>query len=158
TQSGTALGVQGIGAAPGVSAQGGTNSLVSVDAMQEFRIQTSTYAAEFGRVPGGQISIVTRSGTNQFHGSLFEYFRNDALDSADYFVKLQSLAKPQEHQHDFGGVFGGPIDRNHLFVFVSYEGLRLDQPRSLVTEVPSLASRALASDAVKPILAAFPSP
>ena len=59
------------------SAMGGTNSLVSVDAMQEFRIQTSTYAPEFGRTPGGQISIVTRSGTNQFHGTAFDYFRND---------------------------------------------------------------------------------
>ena len=156
--SGTALGVAGAGAVPGVSAQGGTNSLVSVDAMQEFKIQTSTYAPEFGRTPGGQISIVTRSGTNQFHGSLFEYFRNDALDAADYFVKLRNLPKPEEHQHDFGGVFGGPIQRDRTFVFVSYEGLRLDQPRSLVTEVPSLASRAAASDAVKPIFAAFPLP
>ena len=58
---------------------GGTNSLVSVDALQEFRIQTSTYAPEFGRTPGGQISIVTRSGTNQFHGTAFDYLRNDAL-------------------------------------------------------------------------------
>ena len=103
---------------------------MSVDALQEFRIQTSTYAPEFGRTPGAQISIVTRSGTNQFHGSLFEYFRNDALDAADYFVKRQGLPKPKERQHDFGGVFGGPIDRDRMFVFVSYEGLRLDQPRS----------------------------
>src|SRR5207253_6555638 len=66
------------------SAQGGTNSLVSVDAMQEFRIQTSTYAPEFGRTPGGQISIATRSGTNQFQGSAFDYFRNDALDASDW--------------------------------------------------------------------------
>jgi len=157
-QPGTALGLQGAGAAPGLSAQGGTNSLVSVDAMQEFKIETSTYAAEFGRMPGGQISIVTRSGTNQYHGSLFEYFRNDALDSADYFVKRQGLSKPEEHQHDFGGVFGGPIERDRIFVFVSYEGLRLDQPKSAVTEVPSLSSRAAASDALKPFFAAFPLP
>jgi hypothetical protein len=71
------------GAAASFSVLGGTNSLVSVDAMQEFRIQTSTYAPEFGRNPGGQISIVTRSGTNQFHGSLFDYFRNDVLDAND---------------------------------------------------------------------------
>jgi hypothetical protein len=122
------LGVLGAGAAPGLSVQGGTNSLVSADALQEFKIQTSTYAPEFGRMPGGQISIVTRSGTNQFHGSLFEYFRNDALDSADYFVKRQGLQKPKEHQHDFGGVFGAPLERDRAFIFVSYEGLRLDQP------------------------------
>jgi len=157
-QVGTALGVQATGAAPALSAQGGTNSFVSVDALQEFKIQTSTYAPEFGRTPGGQISIVTRSGTNHYHGSLFEYFRNDELDSADYFVKRQGLSKPEESQHDFGGVFGGPIERDRMFVFVSYEGLRLDQPRSAVTEVPSLASRGSASDAVLPILAAYPLP
>src|SRR4029434_1262744 len=64
------------GALPALSASGGTNSLASVDALQEFRVQTSSFAPEYGRTPGGQISIVTRSGTNAFHGSLFEYFRN----------------------------------------------------------------------------------
>jgi Carboxypeptidase regulatory-like domain/TonB dependent receptor len=152
------LGPAGAGAAPGLSALGGTNSLVSVDALHEFRIETSSYAPEFGRLPGGQISIVTRSGTNQFHGSVFEFFRDDALDSADYFVKRQGLSKPQEQQHDFGGVFGGPIERNRMFVFVSFERLRLDQPRTAITEVPSVASRLAASDALKPILTAFPLP
>jgi hypothetical protein len=109
-------------------------------------------------MPGGQISIVTRSGTNQFHGSLFEYFRNDALDSADYFVKRQGLQKPKEHQHDFGGVFGAPLERDRAFIFVSYEGLRLDQPRTAITEVPSASSRLGASDALKPILAGIPVP
>src|SRR5262249_43358846 len=75
----------GGGALPALSASGGTNSLVSVDAMQEFRIQTSSFAPEFGRTPGGQISIVTRSGTNSFHGTLFDYFRNDVLDANDWF-------------------------------------------------------------------------
>src|SRR4030095_8248776 len=153
--SGHEVGLQGAGAAPGLSAQGSTNSLVSVDALQEFKIQTSTYAPEFGRMPGGQISIVTRSGTNQFHGLIFEYFRNDKLDSADYFVKRQGLTKPREHQHDFGGVLGGPIKRDRAFVFFSYEGLRLDQPKSAVTEVPSQTSRLAASDALKPFFAAF---
>src|SRR3984893_12599934 len=68
------------------SVLGGTNSLVSVDALQEFRIQTSTFAPEFGREPGGQISISTRPGTNQWHGTLFDYFRNDALDANDWFA------------------------------------------------------------------------
>lgn len=71
------------GALPALSASGGTNSLVSVDAMQEFRVQTSSFAPEFGRMPGGQVSIVTRSGTNSFHGTLFEHFRNDVLDARD---------------------------------------------------------------------------
>ncbi|MBA3573163.1 MAG: carboxypeptidase regulatory-like domain-containing protein, partial [Pyrinomonadaceae bacterium] len=73
------------GSIPGGSAGGGTISLVSIDALQEFRIQTSTYAPEYGRSPGAQVSIVTRSGTNEFHGTLFEYFRNDALDANDWF-------------------------------------------------------------------------
>jgi outer membrane receptor protein involved in Fe transport len=152
------LGPSGAGAVPGLSAQGGTNSLVSVDALQEFRIETSTYAAEFGRAPGAQISIVTRSGTNQPHGSVFEYFRHDALDSPDYFVERQHLPKPRERQHDFGGTFGGPIQRNRTFAFISYERLRLEQPRSVITEVPSLPSRLAAQDSVKPLLAAFPLP
>src|SRR5262249_9570546 len=155
---GTQLAVQGAGSAPGLSAQGGTNSLVSVEALQEFRIESSTYAPEFGRMPGGQVSIVTRSGTNAYHGTLFEYFRDDALDSADYFVVRQGLPKPKEQQHDFGGTFGGPIERNRTLMFVSYEGLRLDQPKSAVTEVPSIASRAAASSAVQATLAAFPLP
>ena len=74
------------GPLPALSTSGGTNSLVSIDAMQEFRVQTSSFAPEFGRTPGGQISIVTRSGTNAFHGTLFEYFRNSALDAADWFA------------------------------------------------------------------------
>jgi hypothetical protein len=83
------------------SVQGGTNSLVSVDAMQEFRIQTSTYAPEFGRTPGGQISIVTRSGTNQFHGTAFDYLRNDLFDASNWFNGFTNnppLPKAKERQ------------------------------------------------------------
>ena len=89
------------GALPALSAQGGTNSLVSADAMQEFRIQTSSFAPEFGRTPGGQISIVTRSGTNIFHGELFDYFRNSVLDANDWFANYNHLPKPAERQSDF---------------------------------------------------------
>jgi hypothetical protein len=104
---------QGIGGAlPAFSVQGGTNSLVSVDALQEFRIQTSTYAPEFGRMPGGQISIVTRSGTNQFHGIVFNYLRNDALDANNWFANSTKQPKPPERQNDFGGTLSGPILRN----------------------------------------------
>ncbi len=121
------------GALPALSALGGTNSLVSVDAMQEFRIQTSSFAPEFGRTPGGQISIVTRSGTNAFHGTLFEYFRNSMLDAKDWFTNLNGLQKPEERQNDFGGVLGGPIFKNKTFFFFSYEGLRLRQPATQET-------------------------
>src|SRR5712664_3472171 len=102
------------------SALGGTNSLVSVDAMQEFRIETSTYAPEFGRAPGAQISIVTRSGTNRFHGTSFDYFRNDVLDSSSWFngyTNVPSLQKAEERQNDFGGTFSGPLLKNRTFFF-----------------------------------------
>jgi hypothetical protein len=146
------------GSLPALSASGGTNSLVSVDAMQEFRIQTSSFAPEFGRMPGGQISIVTRSGTNAFHGSLFEYFRDDELDAKDWFVNANRLPKPEERLNDFGGVVGGPVAANKTFFFFSHEGLRLQQPSSLQTTVPDVASRLQAPDGVRPFLNAYPVP
>jgi Carboxypeptidase regulatory-like domain/TonB dependent receptor-like, beta-barrel len=144
------------GALPALSAAGGTNSLVSVDAMQEFRIQTSSFAPEFGRTPGGQVSIVTRSGTNSFHGTLFEYFRNDVLDARDWFVNFNGLAKPQERQNDFGGVFSGPVFKDRTFFFFSYEGLRLRQPSTQQSVVPNAAARQQAPTAMRPYLNAFP--
>jgi Carboxypeptidase regulatory-like domain/TonB dependent receptor-like, beta-barrel len=146
------------GALPALSASGGTNSLVSVDAMQEFRLQTSSFAPEFGRTPGGQVSIVTRSGTNSFHGSLFEYFRNDVLDARDWFVNFNGLAKPQERQNDFGGVVGGPVIKDKTFFFFSYEGLRLRQPSTQQSVVPDTQSRQQAPAAIQPYLNAFPIP
>ncbi|MDX6530918.1 MAG: hypothetical protein QOH41_3208 [Blastocatellia bacterium] len=146
------------GALPAFSASGGTNSLVSVDAMQEFRVQTSSFAPEFGRSPGGQVSIVTRSGTNAFHGTLFEYFRNDLLDARDWFVNVSGLPKPQERLNDFGGVFGGPVIKDKMFFFFSYEGQRLRQPSSLQTAVPDNASRQAAPASMRPYLNAFPVP
>ena len=146
------------GALGSFSAQGGTNSLVSVDALQEFRIQTSTYAPEFGRTPGGQISILTRSGTNQFHGTLFDYLRNDVLDANDWFADSAGLPKPQERQNDFGGTFGGPIFKDRTFFFFSYEGLRLRLPQTVLSTVPDLGARQNASPALQPFLNAFPLP
>jgi hypothetical protein len=146
------------GAIPGFSAQGGTNSLVSIDAMQEFRVQTSSFAPEFGRTPGAQISVVTRSGTNSFHGTAFEYLRNDLFDANDWFANYNRLAKPEERQNDFGGVFGGPIVKDRTFFFFSYEGLRLRQPKVAETVVPDVASRSQAPAGVQPFLNAFPLP
>jgi hypothetical protein len=144
------------GALPALTASGGTNSLVSVDAMQEFRIQTSSFAPEFGRTPGGQISIVTRSGSNAFHGTLFAYFRNDKLDARDWFVNYNGLPKPAERQNDFGGVLGGPIVKNKTFFFFSYEGLRLRQPVSQQSVVPDAATRQSTPAAIQPFLNVFP--
>lgn len=146
------------GAQPSFSVLGGTNALVSVDALQEFRIQTSTYAPEFGRTPGAQISIVTRSGTNQFHGTAFDYFRNNILDANDWFADYDNLPKPPERQNDFGGTFSGPILKNRTFFFFSYEGLRLDLPQVAETFVPSLSARQNAIPALQPFLNAYPVP
>jgi Carboxypeptidase regulatory-like domain/TonB dependent receptor len=152
-------GGNGVGGALGsFSVLGGTNSLVSVDALQEFRIQTSTYAPEFGRTPGGQISIVTRSGTDQFHGTVFDYLRNSVLDANNWFADNEGLPKPGEQQNDFGGTFSGPILKDRTFFFFSYEGLRLRLPETTLTSVPDLAARQSASAAIQPFLNAYPLP
>src|SRR6185312_4521657 len=153
------------GALSSFSAQGGTNSLVSVDAMEEFRIQTSTIAPEFGRTPGAQIFISTRSGTNQFHGTAFDYVRNDFLDANDWFANSVGLAKPRERQNDFGGTFAGPLRKDRSFFFFSFEGLRLQLPQTTLTTVPCDSTcqvfgnaRALAVQGIQPFLNAFPLP
>jgi carboxypeptidase family protein len=144
---------------------GTTQSLISVDALQEFRVQSSTYSAEYGRGPGGQFSLVTRSGTNDFHGTLFDYLRNDFFDANDWFNN--SLGQPISalRQNDFGGTLGGPVlipglyhGKDKTFLFVSYEGLRLTQPKAASTSnlVPDTFMRQQAPAALQPILNAFP--
>jgi len=157
--AGGGLGQGASGALPGVSAFGSMNNLVSVDALEEFKIQTSTYAPEFGRrTPGGQVQISTRSGTNGFHGTLFEYFRNDALDANNWFNNSLRLRKPAMRQNDFGGVLGGPIVRNRAFFFFSCEGLRLRQPQTMLTIVPTTAARQSVPADLQPYLNAYPLP
>jgi Carboxypeptidase regulatory-like domain/TonB dependent receptor len=145
------------GAIPGFNAQGGTNGLVSVDAMQEFRVQTSSYEAEFGRTPGAQISIVTKSGTNQFHGTIFDYLRNDIFDARNYF-DTPPLSKPPLRQNDFGGTLGGPILKDKTFFFFSYEGLRLRLPETASDEFLTASARAAVAPAYQPIVNALPLP
>jgi hypothetical protein len=152
------LGAAGAGAAQATSNNGGYNNMVSVDALQEYKIQTSTFAPEFGRTPGAQLSILTKSGTNNLHGSLFEYLRNDVFDSRDYFARVNKLAKPAEKQNDFGGTLGGPIIKNKLFFFFSYEGLRLRVPFTRTEIVPSTYARQQAIPAVQPLFNAYPLP
>lgn len=137
----------GTGSTPTGSATGGFNTMVSLDALQEFRISTSSFAPEFGRTPGGQVSLVTRSGTNQFHGDAFEYFRNTVLDSNDWFLNAKGKPRGVVQQNDFGGVLGGPILKSKLFFFGSYEGLRLQAPSPGVKTVPTQAARTLAANA-----------
>ena len=169
--TGTAPGYLGVGAGfagavPGETVTGGTQSLVSVDALQEFRATTSTYSAEYGRSPGGQFLFTTRSGTNDWHGSAFDYFRNDAMDANNWFNNSQGIAKTAERQNDFGGTLGGPLTipglydgKDKTFFFFSYEGLRLLTPQPLIRfSVPDSALRQNAPIALQPFLNAFPLP
>ncbi len=162
------------GTLPAFSILGGTNSLASIEAVQEFRVQTSSYAAEYGRQPGGQISIVTRSGGNNFTGSVYNYFRNEVLDANDWFDNRDGRDRRALRQNNFGGAVGGPIflprfgegtpplwdGRDRSFFFLSYEGLRLIQPQTniLTARVPSLEARANAPEPFRQILNAFPLP
>ena len=141
------LGVNGTGSGVTNSATGGYNNVVSVDAIQEFKISTSTFAPEFGRTPGGQISVVTRSGTNAYHGDAFDYFRNTVLDANDWFLNEAGKPRGVVQQNDFGGTFGGPIIKDKLFFFTSYEGLRLNAPNPAVKLVPTQNARTLAAGA-----------
>jgi hypothetical protein len=154
----SSFGQGGTGQVPATSAVGGMSNLVSLDALQEFRIQTSTFAPEFGRSPGAQVAVITRSGTNAFHGTTFEYLRNNVLDANDWFANQSALSQPELRQNDFGGVLGGPIIKDKLFFFGSYEGVRVRQPQVAKTYVPDLVSRQNAPAAVQPLLNAFPMP
>src|SRR5580704_15125296 len=142
------------------------SNLVSPDALQEFRIQTSTFAPEFGRSPGAQIGLVTRSGTNRYSGSLFEYFQNDKTDANDWFADQQALPKPPLRFNDFGGSLGGPVRIPHLydghdrtFFFLSVEDLVMLQPQPPVSfPVPTLQARQNAPPLVAELLNAYPLP
>ena len=156
--SGGYLGNTGSGSTQAFSAIGGTSSLVSVDALQEFRVETSSFAPEFGRAPGGQVMLATRSGTNDFHGGIFDYFRNTAMDANNWFANQAGNPRAAEHHNDFGGFVGGPIWKDRTFFFFSYEGARLDLPQTNQVQVPSMYARGTASSNLTPFLDAFPKP
>jgi hypothetical protein len=159
--------IGGAGASGSVAAStalGTTQALVSVDDLQEFRVQSSTYSAEYGRNPGGQFSFETKSGTNQWHGTAYDFLRNGAVDAPDWFNDYFDTPEPAVRQNDFGGTFGGPIEipglyngRDKTFFFVSYEGLRLAAPEAATASfVPDAALRASAPPALQQVLNAFP--
>ncbi len=129
------------------------------DAVQEFAVQTSVATAEFGRGTGGQVSIVTKSGTNKFHGSAFEYLRNSVLDAADFFTNKNHGTKNPLHRNQYGGTIGGPIFKDKLFFFGSYEGFRQVAPTVSSTHVPTNAERASVTDPIsKSLLQFWPAP
>ena len=129
----------------------GTNFVVlpPIDAIQEFKVQTSDFSAEFGRSGAAIVNATMKSGTNDLHGDLWEFFRNDKLDAADFFENAGDIKKGELRQNQFGGTLGGPVviphvidGRNKLFFFGDYEGLRRVQGTVLTGSVPTAAERA----------------
>lgn len=112
----------------GINAQGGVTlelgARVNIDAVGEFKIQTQNYAAQYGRFAGGHVDAIIKSGTNQFHGSLFAFTRNDNLDARNFFDPWPLEKKPEYRRHQYGGVLGGPIKRDKAFFFAGFQGQR----------------------------------
>ena len=154
------------GSVPAATALGTTQALVSVDDLQEFRVQSSTYSAEYGRNPGGQFAFETKSGTNQWHGTAYDYLRNGVSDANDWFNDYFGLTEPTLRQNDFGGTVGGSVEvpglyygKDKTFFFVSYEGLRLASPQAAtVNYVPDATLRANTPAPLNQVLNSFPLP
>lgn len=186
TSASNAPGIQSAAGSSGMSSSrtmlGTTQAMLQVDAMEEFRMSTSTYSAEYGRQPGAQVTFRSRSGTNEYHGTLYDYLRNSAFDANNWFNTYTTtpIPTPAERQNDFGGTLGGPLSVPHLysgkeraFFFFAYEGLRLTQPQAAaIYYVPSNGTyntatyadpryknlRLYAPAALQPVLNAFPLP
>ena len=134
---------------------------LGMEAIREFRVESNAYSAEFGRNYGGQINVLTKSGTNTLRGSAFEFHRNDALDARNYF---DVAGKPDFRRHQYGASLGGPVRNDRLFYFGAYEGLRERLGRTITSFVPDASARAgilpdgpvTITDAVRPYLAAIP--
>ncbi len=125
----------------------------SLENVQEFRVDSSNYPAEYGTGTAGQVSIVTKSGSNELHGALFEYVRNSAMDARNFF---DGAEKSPLRLHQFGGSLGGPIVRNKVFFFASFEGLRQRAGINIIEAVPSSAARARAVLSIAPLMDAYP--
>src|SRR5881409_2699927 len=122
-----------------ITPEGASRQLLGVEAVREFNVLTDTYGAEFGKRAGGQINIVTASGTNRVHGSAFEYLRNSALDARNFFD--QTIGAPPFKRNQFGGSLGGPLKKDKLFLFGTYEGFQERLSKSSVSVVPGTYAR-----------------
>lgn len=165
--AGNGYGASSAGVSGGLAAGtafGTTQSLASVDELQEFRVTSSTYSAEYGFGPGGQFGLLTRSGTDVLHGTTYDYLRNDFFDANDWFNNHYAKPRPALRQNDFGGTLGGSVwlprvydGRKSTFFFASYEGLRITQPQAAsIQYVPDSYMRQQAASVLQPILNAFP--
>ena len=138
----------------------------SLENVQEFRVESSSYPAEYGTGTGGQVSVITKSGGNDFHGALFGYWRRDEFDSRNYFDSTRNvdgsvitkLPKSALKQNQFGGSIGGPLARDRAFFFGSYEGYRLDAGLNFIEGIPSNQAWTRAAAAIAPLRAGFLAP
>jgi hypothetical protein len=147
-------GVEYTGAAENNMQPGGASGmLLGVDAVREFNVQRDSYSAEFGKRPGGQVVIVTQSGSNQWHGTAYEFLRNNALDAPNFF---DPGSAPPFQRHQFGASAGGPLQHDKTFLFANYEVFRQHLHQTSVAFVPDNASRAAAVPSVQPFLNLWP--
>ena len=124
------------------------STALGTETVQEFRVETNAYGAEFGRMSGGQVNVITKSGSNELNGSAYEFHRNDAMDAKNYF---DTAGKPPFTRNQFGVTAGGPVRRDRLFYFVGYEGLRENLGRTITSAVPdALARQGLLPDPANP--------
>lgn len=146
------------GQLPGFSAYGSLDSLVSLDALEEMRVQTSTTMSDFGRMPGAQVSLTSRSGSNDLHGSVLYAFRHEALGANDWFANRHGDPRADQRENNVAATLGGALWRDHTFFFLSYEAMRLTQPFVFNQPVPTLLARQNAVIWAVPLLSLFPAP
>ena len=144
------------GTLPAFSAIGSLHSMMSVEALDELTVRTSSTGSEFGRMPGAQVSMTSRSGTNEFHGSGVYFFRHERMAANDWFANGHGEGQAPLRVNDFAASLGGPAVKNRTFFFLAYEGIRLRQPFAWTTPVPSQDFRATAPSWMSPLLDAYP--
>ena len=113
----------------------------SVDSIQEFRVERNSFSAEFGQAQGAVVNLITKGGSNDFHGAAFEFFRNDSLNANNFFLNRAGQPKPQLEYNNFGGNFSGPIVKNKVFFFWSEEWRRERRGQVLSAHVPTAAEK-----------------
>jgi hypothetical protein len=146
------------GALPALSAFGSMDSLISLEAVSELRVTTSTAVAEFGRLPGAAVALTSRSGSNELHGSAAYRIRNEALSANDWFGNSAGYGRLPLRYQDVTGALGGPVRRNSTFFSLSYQRVAMLQPMVWIQPVPSLEARQSAASWATPVLRLFPEP
>jgi hypothetical protein len=146
------------GTLPALSAFGSMDSLISLEAVQEMKVTTSSSVAEFGRLPGATVGLTSRSGSNELHGAAAYRIRHEALTANDWFANAAGYSRLPLRLHDFTGAVGGPARRNRSFFFLSYQRVSMKQPFVWLQGTPSTEAREAAADWAQPLVALFPLP